>query len=244
MPIASASGTSARAAPWPGPARMQRAAPAGRQIVCDPFMARAPMASTRACSAASNIGRVSVDRRAEAIVNLVFVIGAAQRIGIARAAHHGDFVRRQIARGQGQLGPEALQRGGSALNCDFQFGFARERPARRATARLKGSDGFLVSWSSVLLTPPALWRRSPAIPRRRRADRIRPRWRAPVHRICSGTSGERRNRHRRNLGIFRPGNDRARAHHGRQVAVDEGIAGHVGHADHGLDRLLAFRRAA
>ena len=37
------------------------------------------------------------------------------------------------------------------------------------------------------------------------------------------------------LGVLRPGDHRARAHHGRQVAVDEGVAGQVGDAHHLVD---------
>ena len=42
------------------------------------------------------------------------------------------------------------------------------------------------------------------------------------------------------VGILRPGDDRARAHHGREVAVDEGVAGEVGDAHHLADDVAAF----
>src|SRR5690606_11265661 len=42
------------------------------------------------------------------------------------------------------------------------------------------------------------------------------------------------------LGVLGPGDDRARAHHGRQVAVDEGRARHVRDAHHLVDDVLAL----
>src|SRR3569833_1756910 len=41
------------------------------------------------------------------------------------------------------------------------------------------------------------------------------------------------------LGVLRPGDHRARAHHGRQVAVHEGVAREVGDADHLADGVAA-----
>ena len=46
--------------------------------------------------------------RAELVVDLFVVIGPAQRIGIAGAAHDRDFAGRQIARRRGQAGLQAL----------------------------------------------------------------------------------------------------------------------------------------
>src|SRR5690606_23667804 len=42
------------------------------------------------------------------------------------------------------------------------------------------------------------------------------------------------------LGVFPPGDDRARAHHGRKIAVDEGGAGEVGDAYHARNRVAAI----
>ena len=42
------------------------------------------------------------------------------------------------------------------------------------------------------------------------------------------------------LGVLGPGDDRARAHHGRQVAVDEGRTRHVGDAHHLVDDVAAL----
>ncbi len=45
------------------------------------------------------------------------------------------------------------------------------------------------------------------------------------------------------LGILRPGDHRARAHHRRDIAVHEGVAGEIGDAHHLGDDVAAFRRA-
>ena len=53
------------------------------------------------------IGRL----RTQLFVQEIFVIGATQSIGVARAAHDRNFGRRQIARGQGQARLQTLERG-------------------------------------------------------------------------------------------------------------------------------------
>ena len=45
------------------------------------------------------------------------------------------------------------------------------------------------------------------------------------------------------LGVFRPGDHRARAHHRRQIAIDEGVAGQVRQPHHLVDDVAAFRVA-
>src|SRR5579859_3963282 len=42
------------------------------------------------------------------------------------------------------------------------------------------------------------------------------------------------------IGVLGPGDDRARRHHGRDVAVDEAGAGEIGERHHGADRALAL----
>ena len=68
--------------------------------------------------------------RAELAVDLLVVIGAAQGIGVAGTAHQRHVLRRQVARGRGQLGLQALERGGFAAETDFQFRLRRQRPHR------------------------------------------------------------------------------------------------------------------
>src|ERR1700734_3509124 len=46
-----------------------------------------------------------------------------------------------------------------------------------------------------------------------------------------------------NLGVLRPGDHRARAHHGRNIAVDEGVAREIGDPHHFRDDLAALGRA-
>jgi hypothetical protein len=64
--------------------------------------------------------------RPQLIVQRIFVIGPAQRIGVACAAHDRDFRRRQIARRQGQprLQPFEGRRLGAEIH--FQFRLTRE----------------------------------------------------------------------------------------------------------------------
>ena len=83
--------------------------------------------------------------RAVLIVKLVLVIGPAQRIGIARAAHDRDFVRRQIARGQRQPCLQAFERRRLGAEIDLELRLAREAAHRdrdRALERLGGILGF------------------------------------------------------------------------------------------------------
>ena len=86
-------------------------------------------------------GRVGA-MRAELLVDLVFVIGAPQRIGVARAAHDGDFVRRQIARGQRQARLQTLERRRLGAEIDFELRLARERAHRRRDGALERFGGF------------------------------------------------------------------------------------------------------
>jgi hypothetical protein len=103
----------------------------GRQIGGHAFMAMAPIAFTRACSAASKAAAPPA-RRAGTVVDFLVVIGLAQGIGVADAAHQRHILggRLRAARAGGL---QALQRGRLAGEIDFQLRLGRQR--RTATER-------------------------------------------------------------------------------------------------------------
>ena len=76
--------------------------------------------------------------RTQLFVQRIFVIGAAQRIGVAGSAHDRHFRRRQIARGQGQTRLEALERGWLGAEIHFEFRLARKRTNRAGDRALEG----------------------------------------------------------------------------------------------------------
>ena len=127
---ASASGASERSRALPSPRALQRASSPRREIGghafhrqrADGFHARL-LGGFEDCRGIGGL-------RAILIVERIFVIGAAQRIGVALAAHDGDFRRRQIARGQRQARLEPFERRRLGAEIDFQLRLARERPHR------------------------------------------------------------------------------------------------------------------
>ena len=87
---------SATLAPGEVPFILERLVPFTRELSV--IAVRARTGETAVYPLVENHHRGGILRlRAELIVDLVLMIGAAQRIGIARAAHHGHFIRRQIA---------------------------------------------------------------------------------------------------------------------------------------------------
>ena len=68
--------------------------------------------------------------RAQLIVDLLVVIGLAQGIGIAGAAHQSDVLGRQIAMGRGQARLQTLERRRLAGEIDFQLWLGRQRTHR------------------------------------------------------------------------------------------------------------------
>ena len=132
-----------------------------------PSMASAPMASTRACSAASKMAALSAIAGAESIVNFLVVIGLAQRIGIAGAAHECHFLGRQGAGGRGQAGLQTLEAGRLGGEIDFQLRLARQRahrggdgPLERLGRRFQVSPRGLplFNWISAYAGMLVLWR--------------------------------------------------------------------------------------
>jgi len=83
--------------------------------------------------------------RPQLFVQRIFVIGAAQRIGVACAANDRHFRRRQVARGQGQARLEALESGRLGAEIHFEFRLACKRTNRtgdRALERFGWVFGF------------------------------------------------------------------------------------------------------
>jgi len=117
------------------------------RLSATPFIAIGAMASTRACSAASNtapLGRL----RFELIVNLVLVMALRQRIGIARAAHDRHFAAPRLREGrEGALEP---RRAGARAERHFQSGSADKARTAVRTARLKGPTIFRLHVTNTL----------------------------------------------------------------------------------------------
>ena len=75
--------------------------------------------------------------RPEFRVGLFRVIGLAQRIGIAGAAHQRDVLGGQVAMGRGQARLQALQARRLAGEIDFKLRFGRQRSHRHADRALE-----------------------------------------------------------------------------------------------------------
>ena len=180
------------------PSRHQALFQPGGEIAATPSIASEPIASTRACSAASKMAVASGDA-VQPGVELFVVIGLAQGIGVAHAAHQGDFLRRRLRAGVGRRAFRPFSAGGSLEKLTSSSGSPASERTATATARLKVRRGFpacstgtspmfqpdpRLQRGCLSLTQPALWRRFPAIPRQRRAGRIPPHWRVPARRTC------------------------------------------------------------
>ena len=83
---------------------------------------------------------------AEAAVHFLVVIGLAQGIGVAGAAHQRHFLRRQIAVRRGQAGLQALQRRRLGGEIDFQLRLARQRTHRDGDGALERFGGRFQVW--------------------------------------------------------------------------------------------------
>ena len=128
----------ARCAPWPGRACTSRCSSCAARLCGDAFhRQRADGFHPRLFGGFEDGGGVGRGGP-ELVVDLLVVIGLAQGIGIARAAHQGDFMGRQIAGGRGQARFQALERRRLGGEIDFQLRLARQRAHRVGDGALEG----------------------------------------------------------------------------------------------------------
>src|SRR5713226_2004713 len=211
-------------------------------------MRRAPIASTRACSTASKMALA------------VSPSGSMRRwiAGLWQAslsAIESAWPRRIAA------SPLLIRRGGSGRRtraCET-IGFSAAKPtsssglpaiARKhaATARLKGSAGgsallFFVVFEIDISAQRHVHRRLGQVAAE--AALVELRHDRPLQLVAFVEEGQPEGEAdvAENLGVLRPGNHRAWAHDGRDVAVDEGRAGQIRNPHHLRDDVAAFGRA-
>ena len=104
-------------------------------------MRRAPIASTRACSTASNTARACWPPGCSSAMHGGIVAGEAQRDRIGMAAHDRGLRLAELARRLRQARLAAHQARPLGGEGNFKLWLARERAQQPATARLNGSVG-------------------------------------------------------------------------------------------------------
>ena len=213
-----------------------RASVSSARLLRTPAIVRAPSASKRAVSSASKTARASGSTGAADALEAVVVIAEPKRQRIAAPRASATSLR--LHRGAGRRDPRGLcptmaqprtrrrprPRGSRAI--------ARAAPARARRNRSMGSAIGVAGLGGHALGQ-VLAEDALVIFRDQR----------PLGLVALVEEGQPEGEAdvAEDQRVLRPGDHRARAHHGRDVAVDEALAGQVGDLDHLLDRRLAVR---
>src|ERR1039458_6164656 len=254
---ASSIGASARSVISSNLPRWKRSSSMAERFLATPSMRRAPIASTRACSTASNTARpcwpAGCRRRCTA--------GSWQAILNAIASAWPRTIAASpllsLRGGSGSRTFPLIRPGRSAANDTSRSGLRAIARRQPVTARLNGSvgesfdDGLLLMLEAINFSPSPRGERSNL--RQRHVDRALRQLDAeaalielghdrPLQLVALVQEGEpeRETDIVEYFGILRPGDHRARAHYRRDVAVHEGVARQVGDAHHLVDDVAAL----
>src|SRR5579863_4587494 len=237
------------------------------RLAATPSMRRAPIASTRACSTASNRARAAwfcgASRRWTAsswqASRSAIESARPRKIAASRALGFRDGSGRRALAPSGPLVSDAL----SAANETSSSGRRASARVQEAIARLKGSapvstlpagrrlDGAaLVFLTSVMAS--SRWRGDDAPLAQRDIQRalrqflpeaalieFRDQRALQLVAFVQERQAEGETDVLEYFRVLRPGDHRARAHHGREIAVDEGVARQIGDPHHAVDDIAA-----
>src|SRR5664279_3051939 len=220
------------------------------RFMATPSMRRAPMASTRACSTASNTARACwpCGCKRRCIAGSWQASLRAMESALPRTMAASALLSLRGGSGRRTLPP--IRPGRSAAKETSRSGLRASARRQPATARLNGSVGDSFD-DGLLFMFEAIWLASRL--RQRHVHRTLRQFDAeaalielgddrPLQLIALVEEGEPEGKADivENLGILRPDDHGTRAHHGRDVAVHEGVARQIRDPHHLVDDVAAL----